>query len=100
MAITLVELQGSIPRQQDFQQLRQMEAQKVLADQANSQTQVEKNTEQNARQVNQQENAIFDKDDHGQGKGSYQGDGGRNRPGKQKEDKIVEKSKGSFDIRI
>lgn len=99
MPITMVELQGAIPRQQDFQQMKQMEAQKVMADNSNYQSQVQKNTEQNARQVTKKEDALFGDNESNQNKNEYQGDGGRHRPGK-KEDRVVEKKMSSFDIKI
>lgn len=98
MAITMMEFQGQIPRQQDFQVIKQNEDSKPMVDYGNFQNQVERNAEAASSQVIQRKEAELG-EDRGQGKGSYQGDGGRKR--RQKEDKVVKKTNtDSFDIRI
>lgn len=98
MAISMIEFQGQIPRQQDFQAIKQNEDSKPMVDYGNFQNQVERNAEAESSQVIQRKEAELG-EDRGQGKGSYQGDGGRKR--RLKEDKVVKKTnKDSFDIRI
>lgn len=99
MAISLVEMQGSIPRQHDFQIQKQNEDAKVLVDQNNYQLQGEKNINQNLNRVRQQDNAAFSNEDSDKNKDAYQGDGGRKRK-KPEDGVIVKKSNGGFDIKV
>ncbi|MDE6714322.1 MAG: hypothetical protein K2K20_11360 [Lachnospiraceae bacterium] len=99
MAITMIEFQGQIPRQQDFQTIKQNEDARPMVDYGNFQNQVNRNVEAASSQVIRRNEAEWNEEDREQGGGSYQGDGGRNRK-KHVEDKIIEKKKDSFDIRI
>lgn len=99
MAITMIEFQGQIPRQQDFQTIKQNEDTRPMVDYGNFQNQVNRNVEAASSQVIRRNEAEWNEEDKEQGGGSYQGDGGRNRK-KHVEDKIIEKKKDSFDIRI
>ena len=88
MAISMIEFQGQIPRQQDF------------LDYNNFQTQVERNAQSASSEVVKRNDVQWNKDeDRGNGNASYQGDGGKNRK-KKAEDKVVKKDNKSFDIRI
>lgn len=100
MAISMIEFQGQIPRQQDFQTMKQNEDIRPMVDYGNFQNQVQRNVESASSQVVKRDEAEWNEEDRGQGRGSsYQGDGGRNRK-KHTEDKIIKKGNGSFDIRI
>lgn len=99
MAISMIEFQGQIPRQQDFQTIKQNEDTRPMVDYGNFQNQVNRNAESASSQVIRRNEAEWNEDDREQGGSSYHGDGGRNRK-KQVEDKIIKKEKDSFDIRI
>ena len=99
MAISLVEMQGSIPRQHDFQIQKQNEDTKVIVDQNNYQVQGEKNVNQSLTKVKQQDDTRFSNEDSDRNKDAYQGDGGRKRK-KQEDGVVVKKAKGGFDIKI
>lgn len=98
MAISMIEFQGQIPRQQDFQTMKQNEDSKPMVDYSNFLNNVEKNVEKSSTQVIHREDAKLSKDREQQGS-QYQGDGGKGRKRKS-EERVVEKKKGSFDIRI
>lgn len=99
MAISMIEFQGQIPRQQDFQTMKQNEDTRPMVDYGNFQNQVQRNVESASSQVISRDEAEWNEEDRGRQGGSYHGDGGRNRK-KQTEDKIIKKGKDSFDIRI
>lgn len=99
MAISMIEFQGQIPRQQDFQTMKQNEDTRSMVNYGNFQNQVERNAESASSQVIRRNEAEWNEEDREQGGGSYHGDGGRNRK-RHAEDKIIEKKKDSFDIRI
>lgn len=98
MAISMIEFQGQIPRQQDFQTMKQNEDTRPMVDYGNFQNQVQRNVESASSQVVSRDEAEWNEEDRGQGS-SYHGDGGRNRK-KHTEDKVIKKEKNSFDIRI
>lgn len=106
MAIGFVELQGSIPRQQDFQIIKQNEDSKVHVDQNNYQIENDKQIEQSHNQVNKQDDTSASKDGNENNKDAYNGDGGIHRKNKNKtnnkQDEIIDKKKmkSSFDFRI
>lgn len=99
MAISMIEFQGQIPRQQDFQTYKQNEDSRPMINYENFQNQVSRNAESASSQVIRRNEAEWNDEDKEQGGSSYQGDGGRNRK-KHVEDKIIKKEKDSFDIRI
>lgn len=99
MAISMIEFQGQIPRQQDFQTIKQNEDARPAVDYGNFQNQVQRNVESASSQVVRRDEAAWNNEDREQGGSSYQGDGGRNRK-KHTEDKIIKKKNDSFDIRI
>lgn len=100
MAISLVELQGAIPRQHDFQLQKQYEDGKVLVDQNNYQIQGEKNTNEKLHQVEKQENTAASRDKNPDHKNSYHGDGGRNRKQDKREAVLKKTPSGGFDVKI
>lgn len=100
MAISMIEFQGQIPRQQDFQTMKQNEDMKPALDYNNIQTQVERNAQSASNEVVKRNDVQWNKDEEkGNGNASYHGDGGKNRK-KKAEDKVVKKDNTSFDIRI
>lgn len=105
MTISRVELQGQITRAQDFTTIKHQEDSKGLVDQTNYQKQVSQNVEVKAHQVQQGDHAEnegkrFDAKE--QGSGTYFGDGGqrRRKQEKEKNDRVVIKGQGGFDIKI
>lgn len=101
MAIGMVELHGTITRQQDFQTMQHNEDQKGIIDHYNQQVQVERNVSDQVNQVHKKENASQNSDANGEHKNSYQGDGGSKRKKEEQTNgKIVKKNTSSFDIRI
>lgn len=100
MAISMVEMQGMVPRQQDFQIIKQNEDSKVLVDQNNYQIQGEKRTTEAQSKVNQQDDTSASRDGNENNKNAYQGDGGKNRK-KHNEGVVIKKNKiSSFDLRV
>ena len=106
MGVSLVELHGSIPRQQDFQILKQSEDQKPVVDQNNLLQQTDKTSMQAASQVKKKDDTSKNQDRNENDRESrYFGDGGRNRK-KTKDGIVVNKDaadtqvRKSFDFRI
>ena len=102
MAIAPVGL-TNITRAQDFSAMKQNEDNKGMTDQANFSTQVQKNTEQQTRQVQGGDEALWQEhrpDAKEKGNGKYEGDGGRKRKKTQPIEKMVVKGHGSFDMKI
>ena len=106
MPIGMVEMQGSIPRVQDFQNYQQFENDKGIIYHAQQQVQVDKNVEQENHQVHKKDDANAETEaDERERENGYAGDGGRNRrnntTGENKShDRLIVKSKGGFDIKI
>ena len=74
-----------------------------MVDQANFSTQVQKNTEQQSRQVRGGDETQWQEhrpDAKEKGNGSYAGDGGRKRKQQQTIEKVVVKGRGGFDMKI
>ncbi len=103
MAIGMVELQGTINRTQDFQQLQQHENERGILHNAQQQVQVEEKVQHDTTSVHNKENAAAETDaDERQGS-AYGGDGGRQRNKKGKErpaDRVIDKKAVRFDIKI
>jgi hypothetical protein len=104
MAIGMVEMQGSIPRVQDFQTQQQFENDKGAIYQSQQHVEGEKQIEQNSTNVHEKEDANAETEADGKQRGGYAGDGGRHRRENGKEaaprDRVVVKGRGSFDIKI
>ncbi len=101
MAIGMVELQGSIPRVQDFQQFQHNENENVLIYHDNQTRSMEQKVDTDNHSVHEKEDANTGSDSEERNK-EYGGDGGRNRRNKQAKpsDRIIEKNKLSFDVKI
>lgn len=98
MAVGMIEFNGMVTRQQDFQNIKTAEDQKPIVDNMNYQTTVEKKIEAKSNQVQSKDQAEFSNDAN-QNKNEYSGDGGRNRKKKQ-DGAVIKKTARSFDIRI
>ena len=105
MAIGLVEMQGGIPRVQDFASIKHQEDTKGLVDQSNLAGQSERKIDEKTSQVVSKENASKSNnqaDAKEQGRGQYAGDGGTHR----KKDevpangRVVVKGSSHFDVRL
>lgn len=101
MAIGMVELQGAIPRVQDFQQFQQNENDKVMVYQDNQAMSMEEKVDNDNNSVHEKEDAYKSNDSKERNK-EYGGDGGKKRRQKEAKpaDRIIEKSKTSFDVKI
>lgn len=93
----------TISRAQDFATIKHNEDNKVVVDQSNFGTQVQKQTEQQTRQVqggNETQWQEHRPDAKEKGNGSYAGDGGKRRKKQQTVEKMVVKGQSSFDMKI
>lgn len=100
---SLIEIQGGIPRTQDYATLRQQEDMKSTIQQAQSGIRMDEQVRTKSSNVHESENADNYLDGSGEGKGerkSYAGDGGKNRKKKQPDGKVVLKSTSGIDIKI
>ena len=105
MTISRVELQGQFTRAQDFTTIKQNEDNKGMVDQSNFQKHIERTVDDKLHQVQKgddTENRGQKFDAKEKGKNSYAGDGGkrRGRREKEREDKVVLKTQGGFDMKI
>lgn len=107
MAIGFIEVNGSIPRVQDYAQYKHNEDNKSAVMQSDLHTSALKHEESKATEVNRGDNASnnlkkFDARD--KGSNEYYGDGGKDRKDGKKashEGKVVQRGQtSSFDIRI
>lgn len=105
MAISRVELQGQFTRAQDFTTIKQNEDNKGMVDQSNFQKHMERTVDDKLHQVRKGDDAEnrgqkFDAKE--KGKNSYAGDGGkrRNKQEKDRDDKVILKTQGGFDMKI
>lgn len=102
MAFSSIEL-TTISRAQDYSAIKQNEDNKGMVDQVNFGEQVQKNVDQNVREVHSSDDAQwYEKrpDAKEKGNGHYSGDGGKRRKKKQPVERMVVKGKGGFDIKI
>ena len=102
MAIGAIEF-TTISRAQDFSIIKQNEDNKVMVDQSNFSTQMQKHTEQQTRQVQSGDETQWQEhrpDAKEKGNGNYAGDGGRRRKKAQPTEKMVVKGRSSFDMKI
>ncbi|MBR1470802.1 MAG: hypothetical protein IJ600_04075 [Lachnospiraceae bacterium] len=100
MAIGIVELQGTINRTQDYQQLQQHENERGAIFQNQQQEQVEQDVKAEVSLVHKKEDAGTDTEtDERENKG-YGGDGGRNRRKKKPQDRVIVKNTMAFDVKI
>lgn len=102
MAIGAIEF-TTISRAQDFSTIKQNEDNKVMVDQSNFSTQMQKTTEQQTRQVRSSDEAQWHQqrpDAKEKGNGHYEGDGGRKRKKQQTVERMIIKQQGGFDMKI
>lgn len=102
MAIGAIEF-TTISRAQDFATMKQNEDQKPLVDQSHFSTQVQKQVNQQTRQVQGGDETQWQEhrpDAKEKGNGNYAGDGGRKRKKQQPVEKMVIKGQSSFDMKI
>lgn len=102
MAIGVIEI-ATIARSQDYATIKHHETAKVVTDQGQITTQVQKEANQNTRQVREGENPSWQSkkfDAKEKGDGSYSGDGGQRRKKEEKDGRVILKSSGGFDVKI
>lgn len=107
MAISPLELNGTVSRTQDFTTIKHNEDNKGNLDQSNIQNQFHKEIEVKTKQVHNAEdaeNTSYRYDAKEKGNGQYSGDGGKQREKddkeRKKEGKVIIKGQGRFDIKI
>jgi len=105
MAIGLVEMQGGIPRVQDYASMKHQEDSKGIIDQSNLAGQNEKKIDEKANYVVRKDNASKSNnqaDAKDQGKGQYAGDGGQHRKKDEipVDGRVVVKGSSHFDVRL
>lgn len=93
----------SITRSQDYTTIKQNEDNKGFTDQMNIGQNVQKETEQKAREVHSSDNSDwhsrqFDAKDKGDNE--YSGDGGQRNKREEKKEQVVVNGHRSFDIKI
>lgn len=101
MAFSSIEL-TAVTRSQDYTTVKHNEDNKGFVDQTNFSQQVQKNTQQQIRQVHDSDNAEWHQqnpDAKEKGRNEYQGDGGKRRK-QESADRVVVKGRGGFDIKI
>lgn len=102
MAIGAIEF-TTISRAQDFATIKHHEDQKVVVDQSNFSTQVQKTVEQQIKQVRRGDETQWQEhrpDAKEKGNGSYAGDGGKKRKHQASVEKMVVKRQSGFDMKI
>ncbi len=103
MAIGSIEF-TTISRAQEYSTIKHNEDNKGMVDQANYSAQMQKTTEQRRQEVYSADNAQWQQsqpDARDKGKGSYEGDGGRNRKKQEKPvQRVIVKGQEGFDIKV
>lgn len=102
MAFGSIEI-ATIARTQDFTTIKHNEDSKGSMMQMTAGEKVQKDTTQKVRQVNKQDEAVWQNkkfDAKDKGAGTYHGDGGKNRKGNPKQSVVVKGTSGGFDIKI
>lgn len=106
MGISLVELQGTVTRAQDYSTIKHNEDNKGLVDQSNYQTKFHKEVSDRMHKVRQGDNAenkAYQFDAKKQGNGAYSGDGGQKRKkqeDKKQTDSVSVKGTHGFDMKV
>lgn len=102
MALGVMEI-ATITRSQDYATMKHQETAKVVTDQSHITARVQKDANQNTRQVRSGEQPDW----HGRkfdakekGDGQYHGDGGQRRREKDKDGTVKLKTSGGFDVKI
>lgn len=103
MAMGVGEISGVV-RAQDYTTIKQNEDSKVAVQQNNLVHNMQRETENKTKQVNESDNADWQQkkfDAKDKGNGNYAGDGGSARKNKSEPDgKVIVKGRSSFDIKI
>lgn len=103
MAMGAIEL-ATIARSQDYTTIKHNEDNRGIAQQNNLTHNMRQEVEQKVKQVNQSDNADWQKkkfDARDKGNGSYAGDGGKGRKKEPEADgRVLVKKQGGFDIKI
>lgn len=102
MALGVIEL-ATIARSQDYATIKHHEVSKVVTDQGHITAQVQKDANQNTKQVRsgeqpQWQGKKFDAKE--KGNGQYGGDGGQKRRNEERDGVVKLKTQGGFDIKI
>ncbi|MBQ2115222.1 MAG: hypothetical protein II193_01335 [Lachnospiraceae bacterium] len=103
MAVSPILLNATIQQSNDVLQNQTKQIEKGMVDQSNILQREVKKEQQLAKQVVKQDDVIFSQERYDakeKGHGSYSGDGGKKRKNVPKEGRVINKSEGSFDIKI
>ncbi|MCR5120242.1 MAG: hypothetical protein K6B44_11585 [Lachnospiraceae bacterium] len=100
MAIGMVEMQGAIPRVQDFQQFQQNENDKVLIYHDNQAMNMDEKVDNDNNAVHEKEDAYKSNDSKERNKEYGESEKRKKKKKEKPEDRIIEKKKMSFDIKI
>ncbi|MBQ2407214.1 MAG: hypothetical protein II312_11220 [Lachnospiraceae bacterium] len=103
MAVSPILLNATIQQSNDVLQNQTKQIEKGMVDQSNILQREVKKEQQRAKQVVKQDDVIFSQERYDakeKGHGSYSGDGGKKRKTVPKEGRVINKSEGSFDIKI
>ena len=103
MAVSPILLNATIQQSNDVLQNQTKQIEKGMVDQSNILQREVKKEQQRAKQVVKQDDVIFSQERYDakeKGHGSYSGDGGKKRKNVPKEGRGINKSEGSFDIKI
>lgn len=104
MAISPVELNGTISRMQDYSTIKQNEDNKGIVNQQTFQTKFEKEIDTRHQQVTRSDDTNREErkfDAKEKGDNEYYGNGGRRRKKEENENgKVIVKGRSSFDIKI
>ena len=93
----------SLTRTQDYTTIKHNEDNKGLVNQANIGQQIQKDTEQRAKEVRSGDNAEWHErkfDAKDKGDNEYSGDGGQRRKREEKTEQVIVNGHRSFDIKI
>ncbi len=102
MAFGSIEL-TTISRAQDYTPIKHNEDNKGFVDQTNIGQQIQKNTEQQIKEVHSSDNSDWHNkkfDAKEKGGNEYQGNGGSKRQKQEKNDKVIAKGRQGFDMKI
>lgn len=101
MAFAPIEMNGVLSRSQDMTQLKQNLDNKVIIDQSNIQQEIAKDVTNKMHQVRTAEDTGESEDEFDarrEGKNKYSSSSGKKKA--KKEDRVIVKSRGGFDMKI
>jgi len=102
MAFGSIEL-TTISRAQDYSAVKQNEDNKGMVQQSNISQEIQKNVEQNIREVRSSDNPEWHQhnpDAKEKGNSEYNGDGGKRRKGAKAQERVIVKGRGGFDMKV